>query len=298
MRVAVTGSSGLIGRHLVPGLEASGHQVLRVVRGAGGPGGPSWDPSEGRLEPAAVDVDAVIHLAGAGIASRRWNASHKKTVLESRVQGTGLLASRIAESRVKPAVFVSSSAVGYYGDRGDEILTEVSASGGGFLAEVCRRWEAAAAPAVDAGVRTVFLRTGIVQAADGGALRAQVPVFKLGLGARLGSGRQWVSWVSIDDQVGAILHALGDDDVSGPINVVAPEPVTNARYTSVLAATLRRPALLAVPAVALRVALGTEMADEMLLASQRAVPAALDAAGYRWRHPSLAPALEELLGAR
>lgn len=296
MKVAITGSHGLIGRHLAANLEGAGHQVLRVVRGSPGAGEAAWDPSAGRLDASTVEVDAVVHLAGVGIAARRWNDAHRRAVLDSRVQGTSLVASRIAESRAKPAVLVSASAIGFYGDRGDEALTERSAEGQGFLPRVCRSWEGATRPAIEAGVRTVLLRSGIVQSADGGALKPQVPLFKLGLGARLGSGRQWVSWVSIDDEVGAILHALRTETLSGPLNVVAPSPVTNAAYTAALAEAVHRPALLAVPAPVLRAALGRQMADEMLLTSQRVTPDALTASGYDWHHPSLQPTLKALLG--
>jgi uncharacterized protein (TIGR01777 family) len=308
VRVAVTGSHGLIGRHLIAALTGGGHQVVRVVRGspgnggatAGGGGSLGWDPGAGRLDRAALDVDAVVHLAGVPIAGRRWNAAHKRAVRDSRVQGTSLLAAELAArpDGHRPAVFVSASAVGFYGDRKDEVLTETSPPGEGFLADVCRAWEEAARPAADAGVRTVCLRTGIVQAGDGGALGPQLPLFKAGLGARLGSGRQWVSWVSIDDEVGAILHALTHDEVTGPVNVVAPAPVTNAAYTRALARVLGRPAVLSVPAAALRLALGAEMADQMLLASQRVVPEVLARTGYDWRHPQLEPALRHLLGRK
>jgi len=298
VRVAVTGSHGLIGRHVVDALRGRGDTVVRVVRGSPGAGEVSWDPPAGRLDHDALDTDAVVHLAGAGIASRRWNEAHKRAVRDSRVQSTSLLADEIARRRPaqRPRVLVSGSAVGVYGDRKDEVLSESSASGTGFLARLCQEWEAAARPAADAGVRTVWLRTGIVQAGDGGVLRPQVPLFKAGLGARLGSGRQWLSWVTIDDEVGAILHALDNDAVAGPLNAVAPAPVTNAAYTAALARALNRPALLSVPAVALRLALGSEMADEMLLASQRVMPEVLASTGYQWCQPQLEPALRHLIG--
>ena len=295
MRVAITGSHGLIARHLIPALERSGHQVLAIVRGNPGVGEVHWDPATGDLDPTAVEVDAVIHLAGAGIASRRWNAAHKRAVLDSRRKGTTLLAERLAESTAKPAVLVSASAIGLYGDRGEEDLTESSPPGQGYLAEVCRQWEDSSAPARDAGIRTVLLRTGIVQAGDGGALKSQLPLFKAGLGGRLGNGRQWTSWISIDDEVGAILHALADERLVGPVNLAAPGTVRNATYTRVLGAVLGRPTVMAVPAPALRIALGREMADEMLLASQKVIPAVLEATGYDWRQPALEPALRAIL---
>jgi uncharacterized protein (TIGR01777 family) len=298
VRVAVTGSHGLIGRHVVVALEGRGDTVVRVVRGSPGNGEVGWDPASGRLDPRGLEVDAVVHLAGVGIASRRWNEAHKRAVRDSRVQGTALVATEVGRQTAahRPRVLVSASAVGVYGNRTDEILSESSAPGTGFLAQLCQEWEAAARPAADAGVRTVWLRSGIVQASDGGALRPQVPLFKAGLGARLGSGRQWVSWVAIDDEVGAILHALDTDGVVGPLNAVAPAPVTNAAYTAALARALNRPAVLSVPAVALRLALGAEMADETLLASQRVMPEVLAATGYQWRQPGLEPALRQLVG--
>lgn len=300
MRVAVTGSHGLIGRHLIPALKAAGHGVVLVVRppATAGSEAVSWDPATGRLAPGDLaGLDAVVHLAGVGIAARRWNAGHKQALLDSRLRGTALLASTLAALAPGggPAVWLSASAVGFYGDRGDEELTESSRSGSGFLADLCRRWEEATGPAAEAGVRTVLLRTGLVQSADGGALRVAAPVFRLGVGGRFGSGRQWWSWVSIEDEVGAILHALAETAVAGPVNLTAPEPVTNAEYTATLARVLGRPALLAVPAAALEVGLGREMAGELLLASQRARSTVLERTGYRWRHPALEGALRSLL---
>lgn len=295
MKVALTGSHGLVARHLTPALDAAGHQVLPLVRGPASRGQVHWDPAAGELDPDALgDVDAVVHLAGKGIFGR-WTATHKREVRASRLEGTRLLAERLAGLGRKPAVLVSGSAVGYYGDRGSEELTEVSTRGEGFLAQLVEDWEAATGPAEEAGIRTVKLRSGIVCAADGGALKAQLPVFKLGLGGRLGRGEQWMSWISVDDEVGAILHALGNDGLTGPANLVAPEPVTNAAFTRALAGALHRPAVLAVPAVALKAVVGQEMADEMLLASQRVAPVALESSGYRFRHPELRGALDAVL---
>jgi len=300
VKVAVTGSHGLIGRHLLPALAARGHEALRVVRGpAGAEDGPSisWDPAAGRLDPADLSgVDAVINLAGVGIGERRWNAAHKEAALSSRLDGTGLLVRTFLAADRPPRVLVNASAIGYYGDRGDEILDESSPPGQGWLAGLCRRWEAATTPAEAAGIRTVVVRTGIVQAADGGALKAQLPAFKYGLGARLGHGRQWVSWISIEDQVGALLHLLDHEEVRGPVNLVAPNPVINAEYATTLARTLGRPAVLAAPAPALKVLLGTEMATEMLLSGQRVRPGVLEATGYSWAHPDLSGALRAVLG--
>ncbi len=299
MKIAVTGSHGLIARHLIPLLSGRGHEVVRVVRGGDGSGpGPTirWDPGAGRLDPADLaGVEAVVHLAGVGIGAKRWNADHKQAVIDSRVQGTTLLARTIAGLDPAPRVLVSASAIGYYGDRDDELLTEQSPSGSGFLADVCRRWEAATAPAVEGGIRTVVVRTGIVQAADGGALKTQLPIFKLGLGARFGRGRQWVSWISIDDEVGAIAHLIEHDGISGPVNLVAPAPVTNAGYTTALARVLGRPGVLAVPPPAVKALLGAEMASELLLAGQRVEAGVLERTGYPWRWPALEPALRAML---
>jgi uncharacterized protein (TIGR01777 family) len=295
MKIAVTGSHGLIARHLLPALDAAGHQVVKVVRGQAGAGELHWDPAAGELDGDALEgVDAVVHLAGKGIFGR-WSETHKAEVRNSRLQGTALLADRLAGLSRKPATLVSGSAVGYYGDRGSEVLTEVSQRGRGFLADLVEDWEAATAAAEDAGIRTVKLRTGIVCAADGGALKLQLPVFKLGVGGRLGSGEQWFPWISIDDEVGAILHALDHDSLSGPVNLAAPEPVTNAEFTRALGEVLHRPTALAVPAVAIRTVLGREMADETLLVSQRVQPVALEASGYRFRHPEVRGALQAVL---
>jgi uncharacterized protein (TIGR01777 family) len=290
MRVLVTGSSGLIGSALVPRLEADGHQVTRLRRG------PTWDPEGGTLDSGAVaGHDAAVHLAGAGIGDHRWSDEHKRRVLDSRVNGTAALAHAVAGLDPRPHVLVSASAVGYYGNRGSETLNEESAAGDDFLAEVCTRWEAASAPAADAGIRTVRVRTGIVLSPAGGALKPLLPLFKLGLGGRLGNGSQYWSWITIDDTVGAIVHALTNDDVVGAVNVTAPEPVTNAAFASTLGRVLHRPAVLPVPRFALAVRLGGEAADVMLLAGQRVLPAKLEATGYRFRSRSLEDALRAVL---
>ncbi len=281
MRVAVTGASGLIGSHLVRSLEADGHQVTRVVRReATGPGEVGWDPREGTIDAAGLEGhDAAVHLAGAGLGDHRWTNGYKATVLDSRVAGTSLLAETLASLDRPPAVLASGSAIGYYGDRGDEELTEESAPGTGFLAEVVQAWEAAAAPARQAGVRVAFLRSGVVQSPDGGALKRLLLPFKLGLGGRIGSGRQWLSWVAIDDEVGAIRHVLATESVAGPVNLTAPNPVTNAEYTRTLGRVLHRPTVVPTPTPALQLLLGRELVSEMLLGGQRVVPAVLRASG-------------------
>ncbi|MGH9288700.1 MAG: TIGR01777 family oxidoreductase [Acidimicrobiales bacterium] len=304
MEVGITGASGLIGSALARSLRADGHVVRPLVRpAANGPQSGAdairWDPVAGTIERDALDgVDVVVHLAGAGIGDKRWSPERKREIRESRVQGTDLLASTLAGLSRPPAVFVSGSAVGYYGDRGDEELTEQSAPGADFLAEVVQAWEAAAQPAVDAGIRTVFLRNGVVLAADGGMLPRLVTLFRSFVGGRLGSGRQWLSWVSIDDEVGVIRFLFDRADVSGPVNVTGPTPATNAEFTKALGAALHRPTVVPVPAFGPRLVLGREMADELLFVSQRAVPAALTAAGYDFAHRDVATALRAVLATR
>jgi uncharacterized protein len=301
MLVAVTGASGLIGTALTRRLEAEGHQVLRVTRSRPtGPGQVRWDPAAGRLDPDALaKADAVVHLAGRNIGDKlRWTAREKRKILRSRVEGTALVARTMADlagGSGGPRVLVCASGAHFYGDRGDEVLTEASSPGEGFLAGVVRQWEAAADPARAAGLRVLHLRTGPVQDASGAGLPKQALLFRLGLGGRFGSGRQWLSWIALDDIAGAYLHALARDDLDGPVNVAAPNPVTNAEFTATLARVLRRPALLHVPAVAPKLVLG-EFADEMLFASIRAVPARLLEAGYRFRFPELEAALRHTLG--
>jgi hypothetical protein len=298
MRIVVTGSSGLIGQALVSRLRQAGHQVVPLVRRAPGPGEAAWDPVAGTIDPRALPgAGAVVHLAGAGIADRRWSPARRRQILDSRVRSTDLLARTLAVGAAEGSpVLISGSAVGWYGDRGDEELTETSGAGGGFLADVCRRWEEATGPAEAAGLRVAHLRTGIVLSRHGGALARQLPLFRLGLGATLGSGRQWVSWISLDDEVGAIEHVIATDGLVGPVNATAPEPVTNRVLTRQLGRTLHRPALLRMPPLALRLALGAQLADEALLGGQRVLPAALEHHGYRFRHPTLPGALAAALG--
>jgi len=298
MLVAVTGASGLIGTAVVRRLQAEGHQVLRLTRSRpSGPDQVQWDPMAGRLDPDALaKADAVVHLAARNIGDRlRWTAATKRDLLQTRVEGTGLVAGTMAGLAEGPRVLVCASGVGFYGDRGDEVLTEASSGGHGFLADVVRRWEEAADPARAAGLRVVHLRTGPVQTAAGAGLPKQALMFRLGVGGRLGSGRQWLSWISLDDIAGAYLHVLTRQDLDGPVNAVAPNPVTNAEFTATLARILRRPAVLHIPAFGPRLVLG-EAADELLFVSQRARPARLQATGYRFQFPELEPALRQTLG--
>ena len=295
MRVLVSGSSGLIGGELVRRLRAEGHEVTRLVRRVPRPGEAAWDPVEGTADaPALEGHDAVVHLAGAGLGDHRWTRAYKEKILRSRTDGTSLLTRTLAGLERPPKVLVSGSAVGYYGDRGDEELTEESGPGAGFLAEVVRQWEGATAPAEEAGIRVVHTRSGIVQSPKGGALGRLVLPFKLGLGGRIGSGRQWLSWVSIDDEVGGILHALGRDDLRGPVNLTAPHPVRFGEYVKVLGRALNRPTPIPTPTLGLELLLGREMVQEMLLGGQRVLPAKLRATGYQHRHPRLEGALADL----
>jgi len=298
MLVAVTGASGLIGTAVVRRLQAEGHQVLRLTRSRpSGPDQVQWDPMAGRLDPDALaKADAVVHLAARNIGDRlRWTAATKRDLLQTRVEGTGLVAGTMAGLAEGPRVLVCASGIGFYGDRGDEVLTEASSGGHGFLADVVRRWEEAADPARAAGLRVVHLRTGPVQTAAGAGLPKQALMFRLGVGGRLGSGRQWLSWISLDDIAGAYLHVLTRQDLDGPVNAVAPNPVTNAEFTATLARILHRPAVLHIPAFGPRLVLG-EAADELLFVSQRARPARLQATGYRFQFPELEPALRQTLG--
>ncbi|BCI53870.1 nucleoside-diphosphate sugar epimerase [Mycolicibacterium litorale] len=292
--VAVTGSSGLVGTALTAMLTSGGHRVVRLVRRpAAGADERHWDP--GRPDPDLLcGVDAVVHLAGASIAGR-FTAAHRAAVRDSRVDPTRRLADRAASAGVR--TFVSASAIGFYGyDRGDAVLTEDSPPGEGFLAEVVADWEAATTPAAEAGVRVSAVRTGIVQAAAGGTLRLFRPLFTAGLGGRLGTGRQWLSWIGLDDLLDVYHRALWDDRMSGPVNAVAPEPVRNADYTATLAAVLHRPAVLPVPSVGPRLLLGAQGSRELAETGQRVLPARLDTLGHRFRHPRLADALAHQLG--
>ncbi len=289
MKIAVTGASGLIGTPLVTALRADGHDVVRLVRGpASAPDERAWDARS--LDPAAIaDRDAVVHLAGAGVADHRWTEAYKRTILDSRVQGTTAVASAMAAGG-GPRVLLSASAVGWYGDTGDRLADESAPSGQGFLADVVRAWEAATVPAEAAGVRVAHLRTGIVLSGAGGALKKQALAAKAFAGAPLGTGRQWASWISLQDEVAAIRHLL-TADVAGPVNLVAPSPVTNREFTRTLNRVVHRPTLpVAVPAAVLRLVLGG-FADEGVLIGQRLAPAVLQASGFAFAHPELEGAL-------
>lgn len=296
MTVLVTGSSGLVGSALIPNLEAGGHRVVRLVRRS--PQNDTerrWDPETGELDAADLEgVQAVVHLAGENIATGRWNDAKKDRIRSSREDGTRLLAQGLAELQTPPGVLICASAVGYYGNRGDEILDEESAPGADFLAETCLDWEQAARPATDAGVRTVYLRIGIVLSADGGALAKMLFPFKMGAGGVIGSGNQYMSWITLSDLVGIVDHALDTDAIEGPVNAVSPAPVTNREFTKALGGVLSRPTLFPMPAFAARLAFG-EMADALLLSSTRVLPARLQESGYDFQHPQLEGALRHIL---
>jgi uncharacterized protein (TIGR01777 family) len=287
MRIGVSGASGLLGSALVPFLTTGGHEVQRIARRK------DWDFDLDGLG----GLDAVVHLAGENLAMGRWTAAKKERIRASRVEGTRRIAEHVAGLRRMPRALVVASAVGFYGDRGDELLEEESPGGEGFLAEVCRDWEAATRPAEQAGVRVVHLRSGVILSPAGGGLAKMLPPFRLGLGGRLGSGEQYMSWISVDDAVASVLHALQCPELSGPLNVVAPGPVTNLETTKTLGRVLRRPTVLPMPAPAARLIFG-EMADALLLASQRVSCVRLEASGFRFRDPGLEGALRRLLGRR
>ena len=291
--VAVTGATGMIGSALVDRLRERGHTVRRLVRSMrhAQPGDVEWNPMAATLDASVLaGCDAIVHLAGAPIA-QRWTSDRKRDIRESRVRGTSLLANAIAAMNVKPKVVLSGSAVGYYGDRGDETLDEQSTSGTDFLSRIAREWEGAAQPIANAGVRLVLLRTGIVLSGRGGALAKMLLPFKLGIGGPIGNGRQWMSWISLEDHVRAMEHALFSDALHGPANLVAPNPVTNAEFAATLGKVLSRPAVIPVPRFALELAFG-EMADATILASQRALPRALLDSRFAFEHATLEPALQ------
>jgi hypothetical protein len=296
MRVVVTGSSGLIGGALVAALHRSGHEVTPMVRRHPLPGQGYWDPAVGAIDGSVLKgATAIVHLAGAGLGDHRWSATRKAEIRTSRVGATQLLAQAMATTVDGPRVLLSGSAVGWYGDRDGEQLTEESGPGRGFLAALCADWEAATEPAVAAGFRVVHLRTGVVLDGRGGALHRQLLLFRLGLGGRLGTGRQWLSWITLRDHVAAILHLLEDGALVGPVNLTGPSPVTNAGFTRALGKALHRPTVLAVPRLALGVVLGREMTDELVLAGQRVLPARLQASGFRFADPDIERALAAVL---
>ena len=297
MNVLISGASGLVGSALIPALVARGDRVIRLVRHPVDAGAPEieWHPGS-RLDPEALEgFDAVIHLAGESVFGR-WTAAKKNAIYESRVGGAQTIGDAIGGCQRAPHIFLSASAIGYYGSRADEPLDEDSSSGEGFLAEVAREWEGATAAARRAGCRVVNLRFGVILSREGGALKKMLLPFRLGLGGRIGSGKQWFSWISIDDAIAAILFALDQERVRGPVNLVAPVPVTNGDFARTLGRVLHRPAIVPVPNILPKLVFGREMATETFSASQRAIPAKLAATGYNFRHPELEGALRSLLG--
>jgi uncharacterized protein len=293
-RVLLTGSSGLLGTALLACLKSRGFDVTRLVRGrVSGEDQIHWDPMRPPSPESLAGVDAVIHLAGETVVGR-WTAAKKTKIRDSRVTSTRNLVHAMTSTQDRPRVFICASAIGYYGDRHDEPVNEMSSAGGGFLADVCREWEAATKPAADAGIRTVQLRTGVVLSREGGALCKMLLPFRLGVGGRVGSGRQWMSWIHIHDWVGAVQHILRNDLLQGPVNMVAPKPVTNTEFTTTLALVLSRPAIFPVPSIAVKLAFG-EMAQDVLLASQRVEPARLVHSGYPFQYSDLSKALQAIL---
>lgn len=297
--VLISGASGLIGARLIPLLTTGGHTVLTLVRRP--PKSETeifWDPTQNRIDMAALNaqpIDAVIHLAGENVATGRWTPAKKETIVNSRTQGTALLVKAMSQMDLRPATFLSASAIGLYGDRQDDLIDESGAPGNDFLSSVCAQWEAAALPAADLGIRTVLMRIGVVLTPEGGALQRFLPVFFAGLGGRVGNGRQHLSWISIDDALRAIYHLLMEPSTSGPFNLVSPYPVTNREFTRTLARVLRRPAMLPVPARAIKLAMG-QMGEEVALTSTRVAPTQLLASGFDFCYPKLETALRHLLG--
>jgi len=296
MKIAIAGASGLVGSALIPALATDDATITRLVRHAPKPGEIEWHPNQDQVSPQSLEgFDVIINLAGENLASGRWTDDHKRKIRDSRVSGTHLLSEAIAKMEVKPRVFVCASATGIYGDRDDEVLDEQSESGGGFLAGVCREWEKACEPATKAGVRVVNLRFGPILAREGGMLAKLLTPFKMGMGGKVGTGKQYISWVSLVDAVNAIKLAIADQSMQGPLNVVSPSPVTNEEFTKTLGHVLNRPTALAMPAFAARLAFG-EMADEMLLVSQRVMPKRLAAAGFQFQFPDLEKAIRHYVG--
>jgi len=297
MEIAITGSSGLIGTELTKTLQEQGQTVIRIVRRKPNPKANEirWDPANGEIDAQSLEgVDAVINLAGAGIGDKRWSESYKKTLVDSRTDSTQLLSLKLASANKPTKVLISGSAIGYYGNRDADELTEDSAAGSNFLAKLCINWEKATHPAVDAGIRTCHIRTGIVLSKQGGALKKMLPLFKIGLGGKFGKGNQFMSWISITDQVNAIIYLL-NSDISGPVNLTAPTPVSNIEFTKTLAKALSRPALLPVPEFGPKFLLGSELAQALLFDSQKVHPEVLTNSGYDFKHKKLKEALEEIL---
>ncbi|MCZ6779656.1 MAG: TIGR01777 family oxidoreductase [Acidobacteriota bacterium] len=297
MKILVTGSTGLIGSALVSSLTSSDHTVRRLLRPPRQAVGSDavWDPAAGTLDQQALEgIDAVVHLAGENIAGGRWTSRRKARIRDSRVNGTRLLSETLSRLPRPPSVWVSASAIGYYGNRGDTSLNEGSPAGSGFLSDVCRDWEAATKAALQKGIRVVNLRIGIVLSPAGGALAKMLLPFKMGVGGKVGDGKQFMSWIALDDIVGVIQHALTNERLTGPVNAVSPNPVTNLQFTRTLGSVLRRPTIFPMPALAARMAFG-EMADELLLSSTRVQPARLTGSGFQFRYPSLESALRHLL---
>lgn len=304
MKVAVSGSSGLVGSAVVSWLTENGHSVSKLVRASSNDNLPdgkatiAWNPQSGEIQSNKLDgLDAVVHLAGRSIASGKWTPEVKRDIRESRLNGTSLLCGALSKLPARPKVLVSASAVGYYGDRGDELLREDSLVGRGFLAELCRDWEAATEPASKSGIRVVNLRIGVVLSTTGGALGKMLLPFQLGLGGQIGSGKQYMSWVALSDLVGIVDFALKNDDLFGPLNAVAPNPATNLQFTKTLGAVLGRPTIFPVPDFGLKMLFG-EMGDELLLSGQRVDPAKLKSSGYRFQLPELEPALRQVVNNR
>ena len=296
MKIAIAGGSGLVGSALIPILQSDGNQITRLVRSSPKPGEIEWHPNQDEVNPQRLEgFETIINLAGENIAGGRWTDEQKRKIRVSRINGTHLLSESIAKMTSKPGAFICASATGIYGDRDDETLDEQSESGGGFLAGVCREWEQATEPASKAGVRVVNLRLGPILARDGGMLSKLLTPFKMGMGGKVGSGKQYISWVALDDAVNAIKLAIDDKSIQGPINIVSPNPVTNEEFTKTLGHVLNRPTALAMPAFAARLAFG-EMADEMLLASQKVMPKRLSQAGFQFQFPTLESAMRKYVG--
>jgi uncharacterized protein (TIGR01777 family) len=297
MDVAITGSHGFVGSALVPALSRAGHRPVRLVRSQTvGADELGWDPDAGTIDAAGLEgIGGFVHLAAAGIGDKRWTDARKRVILESRTKGTGLLARTLAGLTRPPSVLVSASATGYYGDRGDEQLDEGSSPGSGFVAGVCEQWEAATTPAADAGIRVARTRSGVILGKEGGMLPRMLLPFRLGLGGRIASGRPYISWVAIEDEVGVILHALANDSVVGPVNVTAPAPVTSAEFTKTLGRVLHRPTAIPTPLLPLKVRYGGELVQHLLLEGQRVLPKRLEETGYRFAHPTLAEALHAIV---